>query len=87
MALFAQVLIDLRDAELSDKDGIALADLLSRQKHIAVDVRGNESLGEAGTNALVTFMLDNYARADRPRRTILGVTHDSLTLQVPALPS
>ena len=79
-----EVLIDLRDASLTEKDGIALAYLLRRQTHIAVDVRGNESLGEGGTSALVNFMLENYARADRPRRTLLGIRADSLTLIVPA---
>ena len=82
-----EVLIDLRDATLSETDGIALANLLQRQKHIAVDVRGNESLGEAGSNALVSFMLENYSRADRPRRTVCGVCNvrsDSLTLVVPS---
>lgn len=81
-----EVLIDLRRAKLSPKDGIALALLLNRQKNIAVDVRGNETLGEEGTNALVNFVLANPARADKPRRTILGVMHDSLTLQVPCDP-
>jgi hypothetical protein len=81
-----EVLIDLRRAKLSPKDGIALALLLNRQKNIAVDVRGNETLGEEGTNALVNFVLANPARADKPRRTILGVMHDSLTLKVPCDP-
>jgi len=78
-----EVLIDLRNASLTPDDGVALADLLKRQPHVAVDVRENESLGEVGTAAMVDFMLEHYARPNKPRRTICGVTHDASQLSIP----
>lgn len=51
------VFIDLRNAELTPDDGEQLALLMTRcNKLTSIDVRGNDSMGERGANALVAFM-------------------------------
>ena len=68
--------IDLRECELTPTDGEQLAKLLHAcPKLTALDVRGNESLGERGTKALIGFM--NAQKADKHAnsvsRSLMGV--------------
>ena len=79
-------LIDLRDAALTPSDGEQLAKLLHEcPKLTAVDVRGNETLGERGASALVSFMnvqkeIKNAAQAPR---SLMGIGGGRSTLSVP----
>ena len=82
----ADFAIDLRDAELTPNDGEQLAALLTRcPKLTAIDVRGNESLDERGSKALVNFLLSqkSSSTAGRMPRSILGVTPARSRLDVP----
>ena len=79
--------IDLRESELTPTDGEHLARLLHAfPKLTALDVRGNESLGERGSSALIAFM--NLQKSNRNvtsvPRSLLGVGGSggpSLTIQ------
>ena len=68
--------IDLRESELTPTDGEHLARLMHAfPKLTALDVRGNETLGERGSAALINFM--NMQKANRNvtsvPRSLLGV--------------
>ena len=79
------VFIDLRESELSPDDGEQLARLMSTcAKLTSIDVRGNESIGERGANALVDFMAAAKVRtANSVPRSLNGVTHSRSQLQIP----
>ena len=79
-------LIDLRDSELTPSDGEQLAKLLHEcPKLTAVDVRGNESLGHRGSQALVEFMNLQKAlkNATMVPRSLMGIGGGRSTLNVP----
>jgi hypothetical protein len=80
--------IDLRDAELTAYDGVQLAELLSKCPRLtAVDVRGNESLGEEGSRALVEFMRAQKVKSSvSVPRSLSGVTPSRSQLLVPKSP-
>ena len=70
------VCIDLRDAELTPTDGEQLARLLDAcPKLTSIDVRGNESLGEVGSQALIEFMKRQKASriVTSSPRSLMGV--------------
>ena len=77
--------IDLRDASLTPSDGEQLAQLmLACPRLTSVDVRGNESLDEAGTNALCAFMASQrVTKVTSVPRSVLGVTPAKSRLDVP----
>ena len=79
------VLIDLRDAHLQPQDGEQLAQLLSKCPRLtAVDVRGNESLGDAGSRALADFMATAKVKSSiSVPRSLNGVTPSRSSLTVP----
>jgi len=79
------VFIDLRNAELTPDDGEQLALLMTRcNKLTSIDVRGNDSMGERGANALVAFMDGAKVRtANSVPRSVNGVTHSRSQLQIP----
>ena len=79
------VFIDLRESELSPDDAEQLARLMTTSaKLTSVDVRGNDSIGERGANALVNFMAAAKVRtANSVPRSLNGVTHNRSHLQIP----
>jgi len=79
------VFLDLRDAELTPDDGVQLAELMTRcPKLTSIDCRGNDSLGERGSAALVEFMSSQKVRtANSVPRSVNGVTHSHSQLQIP----
>lgn len=77
------VFIDLRDAQLMPSDGVQLARLLRDcSKLTAIDVRGNETLGEEGTQALVEFLYEQRSNRSEPR-SLLGITPGNTSLSIP----
>ena len=81
------VSIDLRDSELTPHDGEQLAALLGAHPRLTtIDVRGNESLGDAGTAALCSFMATNKVTSVvSVARSLCGVTPAKSRLDVPKL--
>jgi hypothetical protein len=79
------VLIDLRDAELTEKDGEQLAALLSACPRLtSVDVRSNETLDKVGTDALIGFMDKCKVKGSTSvPRSLNGVTPTKSRLEVP----
>jgi len=79
------VFIDLRECELTPQEGEQLGHLMAAHSILnAIDVRGNESLGDQGATALADFMAASKVRsANSEPRSINGVTHKSSSLQVP----
>ena len=79
------VFIDLRDAELLPEDGEQLARLMGKTAKLgSIDVRGNESLGDRGADALVEFMATARVKMfSTVPRSIHGVTNSRSQLQVP----
>ena len=79
------VVIDLRDSHLTPNDGQQLAELLSAAPRLtAVDVRGNESLGEDGVKALSTWMKSQRIKnSTSVPRSLCGVTPKNSRLDIP----
>ena len=66
-----------------------LAELMkATSKLTSIDVRGNESLGEGGVGALVTFMnAQRVKNSTSVPRSVCGVTGKNSMLDVPREPS
>lgn len=80
----ADVFINLQNAELTPHDGKQLAELLRDvPKLTAVDVRGNEKLGEEGSQALVDFMKTSKKNSLSTARSLMGVHPQHSSLDVP----
>lgn len=79
------VAIDLRDCELTPDDGEQLARLMTMCSRLnAIDVRGNESMGERAVAALVDFMERSKVKsAANVPRSVCGVTPARSQLAVP----
>jgi hypothetical protein len=76
-------MIDLQGANLTPSEGEQLAALLASKKTklTAIDVRGNESLGEQGCRALIDYM-----RSQKPVKGSVGHTSVSILGVTPAKP-
>jgi hypothetical protein len=78
------VSIDLRDCEISPTEAEELAALLTAvPKLTALDLRGNESIGERGIEALEDFMSKNGTSFTHAPRSICGVNPHNSRLDVP----
>ena len=83
--------IDLRDSQIKTDEGRALAELMARHPRLtSIDVRGNETLGEAGVAALGQVLRHTHAMevvqqvsAVRAPRSLCGVNTIKPTLDVP----
>ena len=68
------VSVDLTHAQLSPDDGAQLAELMRRvPKLTTIDVRGNESLGTEGANALIDWLKADKASGTHKLRSLNGV--------------
>ena len=77
----AEVAVDLRDARVTDDEGVILADMLQKvPKLTSIDVRGNPELGEAGIAALCQALRDE--KPGHPR-SLCGVSPLNTRLDVP----
>ena len=75
--------IDLRDSHLTQSEAEQLAELMTAQPRLtALDVRGNETMGLEGAEALATFIESNKG-IGVTARSVLGVTPNSSSLEVP----
>ena len=76
-----QVAVDLRDARVTDEEGVILAELLQRlPKLTSIDVRGNPGLGPAAIAALCQALRDE--KPGHPR-SLCGVSPLNTRLDVP----
>ena len=74
------VAVDLRDAQLSDNEGLVLAAIMERcEKVVSIDLRGNPDLNES-LDELIRVM--NAQRPGRPR-SLVGVSSLNTRLDVP----
>ena len=74
-----------RDSKLTESEAIQLAELMSAQPRLtSIDVRNNETMGDAGAEALATFIggLKSHSVLHVPR-SVCGVTPVNSSLEVP----
>ena len=77
--------IDLREVELTPSEGAQLAKLLAAvPKLTTLDVRGNESLGEDGVQALEAFMkTQKVTSSTSVAHSLCGITPANSRIEVP----
>ena len=74
--------IDLRDSNISTDEALQLAELMKAQPRLtSLDVRGNETMGEAGAEALALFIESKTGTGVMPC-SVSGVTPGKSTLEV-----
>ena len=80
-----EITIDLREVELTPYEGVQLAQLMIRvPKLTALDVRGNETLGEEGTAALEAFMrTQKVTSSTSVAHSLCGITPGNSRLEIP----
>jgi hypothetical protein len=76
--------IDLRDSHLTKGEAVELAELMSlNPKLTSLDVRGNESMGIEGAEALAKFIEGSSTTVGTVARSVCGVTPSKSSLEVP----